>query len=73
MAWYICAGRHKRRDIRQIYEGIAKAVRAKNTQNKLFAQGIEPSDMTHEQFAKFVGDDIVRSAKIVKQAGIHPD
>lgn len=52
---------------------MVKAIRQPDTQEKLFAQGIEGVGNTPEQFAAFIRDEIAKWGKVVKAAGIRAE
>ena len=49
---------------------INKALTAPDMKQKLLAAGIQPTGGTPEQFAKFIGSETVRYAKVIKDANI---
>jgi tripartite-type tricarboxylate transporter receptor subunit TctC len=53
----------------QLNAEIAKALDAKDVQEKLAGVGCEPYRSTPEQFAEVVRDDLPKWAKIVKHSG----
>jgi len=55
--------------INQLNAAIAKALDAKDAQERLAGVGCEPYKSSPEQFAQLVRDDLPRWAKIVKESG----
>ena len=58
-----------RQIVSQLNAEIAKALEAKDVQERLAGVGCEPFKSTPEQFAHLVRDDLPRWAKIVKESG----
>lgn len=49
---------------------IRKALASSDGKNRLTAAGIEPAASTPEQFAEFIKRELVRFAKVIKDANI---
>ena len=47
-----------------------KAIRAPDVQNRFLGQGLEPAMSTPEEFSALIKSDLVRWAKVIKQAGV---
>jgi tripartite-type tricarboxylate transporter receptor subunit TctC len=54
------------------HDGIAKAVKTKDMQERLAQEGLEPLASSPEQYAKVLRNDIDKWAKVVKAANIKP-
>jgi tripartite-type tricarboxylate transporter receptor subunit TctC len=59
--------------VRSINGWVNDAVRELAAEGRLAALGIEPASETPQAFAKFIADDIDRSAKLLKAAGFQPE
>jgi len=62
-----------RESVARLNAEMVKAIRQPDTQEKLFAQGIEGVGNTPEQFAAFIRDEIAKWGKVVKAAGIRAE
>ncbi len=59
--------------VRTINGWVNDAVRELAAEGRLAALGIEPVSETPQAFAKFIADDLDRSAKLLKAAGFQPE
>jgi tripartite-type tricarboxylate transporter receptor subunit TctC len=58
--------------VAKISGDIQKVLTMPDIQEKLASQGAEPSYAGPEEFARIIKDDIVRYAKVIKEANIKP-
>ena len=58
--------------VAKISGDIQKVLAMPDIQEKLASQGAEPSYAAPEEFARIIKDDIVRYAKVIKEANIKP-
>jgi tripartite-type tricarboxylate transporter receptor subunit TctC len=62
---------------RPVVDALSKEVvavmRVPDVRDKMLAQGFEPVGDAPEAFAKFIGEEIARWEKVVKNAGIKPE
>jgi tripartite-type tricarboxylate transporter receptor subunit TctC len=56
--------------ISRLNSEIVKAIQAPDTQKRFTGQGLDPATSTAEEFAALIRSDLVRWAKIIKQAGL---
>ncbi|MGE0803490.1 MAG: Bug family tripartite tricarboxylate transporter substrate binding protein [Lautropia sp.] len=54
----------------RLHAAVAKAIRAPDLQEKFGTHGMAVRESTPESFAQFVREDVARSLKIIKEAGI---
>ena len=59
--------------VKRISDETAKAVAAPDLRERLVQLAIEPVGSTPEQMAKFLGDEIVKWARVIKAAGVKAD
>ena len=74
-AWWAMWGRPACRPIltRTINGWVNDAVKDLGAEGRLAALGIEPSAETPQAFAKFIAEDIDRSATLLKAANFQPE
>ncbi|OAI51933.1 hypothetical protein AYO46_01000 [Betaproteobacteria bacterium SCGC AG-212-J23] len=70
--WYgLCGpGGMPRALVQQMNADLVKAVSSPETAKRLMDAGIEPSSSTADQFSAFAKAEVVRWAKVIKEAGI---
>ena len=59
--------------VNRINAALVKVVNAPDVRQALIDQGTDPETNTPEEFGKYIRDEIVRAARIVKAAGIKPE
>lgn len=59
--------------VNRINAEFVKVVNTPEVRETLIAQGSDPETNTPEEFARFIRDEIARSARVVKTAGIKPE
>lgn len=59
--------------VNRINAAFVKVVNTPEVRETLIAQGSDPETNTPEEFARFIRDEIARSARVVKTAGIKPE
>jgi tripartite-type tricarboxylate transporter receptor subunit TctC len=52
---------------------INKALNAPDVREKMLGAGVEPAGGTPQQFAEFIGSEMVKWGKVAKDAGIQPE
>jgi tripartite-type tricarboxylate transporter receptor subunit TctC len=57
----------------RIHAEVVKALGAKDLQDKMLAQGAEPTHSTPEQFAALINAELPKWAQIVKASGMQLD
>ena len=74
-AWYgLLAPRGTSRSIvAKLSVTVARSLEAPRTREKLIAQGVESVGSTQKEFRAFLGAEIVRWARVVKEAGVKPE
>jgi tripartite-type tricarboxylate transporter receptor subunit TctC len=53
-----------------MYRDVQRAIASPDVRDKLAAQGAEPSNLTPEEFARFLKDDTRRWTEIIRASGI---
>lgn len=56
--------------INTLHQDVVRALAASDVKEKLIAQGAEPSDMSPEEFQRFLGDETRRWTAVIKASGI---
>jgi tripartite-type tricarboxylate transporter receptor subunit TctC len=57
----------------KVYAGIRRALAEPATREKLLKAGMQPVGSSPQEFGRFIEQDLARSARIVKDAGIQPE
>jgi tripartite-type tricarboxylate transporter receptor subunit TctC len=74
-SWYgVLAPAGTPRDIvARLNAALVKLTSTPEIRNALIAQGTDPETNTPEEFARFIRDEVARSARVVKDAGVTPE
>jgi tripartite-type tricarboxylate transporter receptor subunit TctC len=59
--------------IKRLHDEIARAVASPDMRERLAASALEPAPNTPEQFRKMVADELLRWARVIKDAGIRQE
>jgi tripartite-type tricarboxylate transporter receptor subunit TctC len=59
--------------VNRINGAVVKVVNTPEVRQALIAQGADPETNTPEEFAKYIRQELVRAARVVKAAGIQPE